>query len=205
MRANNVLKNAYMNEIAKAWGDDAKMMAYFEKKVSEVYELSGGKLFAFEKPKIKTRFCFGCGQNAYATDKEISDAEDEVTRAYNDANFFMNENLKEVDEIITIVKTGKPSDACEWKQYTQLMLRPESYTGSPLLNVWFPVVRPLYDFENEIRFEHEREINITCSDEDRALILSALENERNKLIKRLNSYLKRNGLKNVRAWSYIMD
>lgn len=205
MRANNVLKNAYMNEIAKAWGDDAKMMAYFEKKVSEVYELSGGKLFAFEKPKIKTRFCFGCGQNAYATGKEISDAEDEVTRAYNDANFFMNENLKEVDEIITIVKTGKPSDACEWKQYTQLMLRPESYTGSPLLNVWFPVVRPLYDFENEIRFEHEREINITCSDEDRALILSALENERNKLIKRLNSYLKRNGLKNVRAWSYIMD
>ena len=206
MKANNeTLKAAYMQEIAKAWGDDAKMMAYFDKKVSGVYELTGGKLFAFEKMKIKTRFCFGCGQYAYGTDKEISDAEDEVTRAYNAANFFMNENLKEVDDIITIVNTGKPADACEWKQYTQLMLRPESYTGSPLLNVWSPVVRPLYDFENEIRFKHEREINITCSDKDKALILSALENERNKLIKRLNSYLKRNGLKNILAWSYISD
>lgn len=48
-------------------------------------------------------------------------------------------------------------------------------------------------------------MNITCSDEDRALILSALENERNKLIKRLNSYLKRNGLKNILAWSYMSD
>lgn len=89
MKANNELKNAYMQEIAKAWGEDAKMMAYFEKKVSEVYELTGGKLFAFEKPKIKTRFCFGCGQYASATNEEISDAEDEVTRAYNDANFFL--------------------------------------------------------------------------------------------------------------------
>lgn len=25
------LKNAYLREISKAWGDDAKMMTYFEK------------------------------------------------------------------------------------------------------------------------------------------------------------------------------
>lgn len=205
MRANNVLKNAYMQEIAKAWGEDAKMMAYFEKKVSEVYELSGGKLFAFEKQKIKTRFCFGCGQNAYATDKEIHNAETMVGHAYNNESYFIRENLKEIDYLIKLVETGKPTSAYDWELYTPVMLSPGSYTGCEPLNVWSPVVRPLYDFENGIKYEYERKINILCSDEDKALILAALNNEREKMVKRLNSYLKRNELKNILAWSYISD
>lgn len=198
------LKANYMSEIAKVWGHDNGMMKYYEKKVSEVYELTNGKLFAFEKPTIKTHFCFGCGQNACASQEEISDTEDNVTRAYNDASYFISENTKEINELIKIVETGKPSNIY-WKLYTPLMLRPDTYTGAAPLNIWTPVVREEYEYENNIRFEHEREINIICSDEDKALILSALSKEREKLIKRLNTYLKRYGLKNIRAWSYIMD
>lgn len=205
MKAKNELKNAYMNEIAKAWGNDEKMMAYFGKKLSEVYALTGGKLFAFEKPKIKTRFCFGCGQFATATDKEIQDAETMVERAYNNANYFMRENLKEIDGLIKIVETGKPASAYDWESYTPLMLSPVSYSGCEPLNVWSPVVRPLYEYENGIRYKHERKTNTVCSDEDRGLLLAALRNEREKMVKRLNSYLKRNGLRNIRAWSYIRD
>ena len=199
------LRASYMNEIAKSWGDDERMMKYFEKKVSGVYELTNGKMFAFERPTIKTRFCFGCGQNAYATQNEISDAEGEVTRAHNDASYFISENLKEINGLIKMVETGKPSDASGWRLYTPLMLRPQTYIGTAPLNIWSPVVREQYDYENSVRFEPERGINIICSDEDKALILSALNNEREKLIKRLNTYLKRNGLKNIRAWSFIMD
>lgn len=199
------LKNAYLREISKAWGDDAKMMTYFEKKLSCVYELTCGKLFAFEKQNIKTQFCFGCGQNSFASEDEISDTQDMIYNVRNDYKYFMHENLKDINDIIRLVDTGKPSDAPEWKLYTPLMLRPQIYIGVSPLNIWCPVVRPAYDFKNDIRYECERKINIVCSDEDKTLLLAALNNERKKLIKRLNSYLKRNELKNIRAWTYISD
>jgi hypothetical protein len=197
---NETLKNAYLQEIAKAWGDDAKMMAYFEKKVSEVYELTGGKLFAFEKPEIKTRFCFGCGKFASATDKEIQEAETMVENAYNSVDYFMNENLKEINELIKMVETGKPSSAYDWERYVTKLV-PVRYCGAPVLNIW--EIHAVKD--GPVRGFCGEDKAIICNDTDKALLLSALNNEREKLIKRLNSYLKRNGLRNIHAWSYIRD
>lgn len=200
MKAKNELKNAYMNEIAKAWGNDEKMMAYFGKKLSEVYALTGGKLFAFEKPEIKTRFCFGYGQFATATDKEIQDAETMVERAYNNESYFIRENLKEIDNLIKMVELGKPANAYDWERYV-MKLVPVRYCGAPALNVW--EIHAVKD--GPVRGFCGEDKAINCNDDDKTLLLTALNNEREKLVKRLGSYLKRHGLRNIRAWSYIRD
>ncbi|WP_418811589.1 hypothetical protein [Paraprevotella xylaniphila] len=197
---NETLKNAYLQEIAKAWGDDVKMMAYFNKKVSDVYELTGGKLFAFEKPEIKTRFCFGCGQFATATDKEIQEADTMVERAYNDESYFTRENLKEIDNLIKMVELGKPANAYDWERYV-MKLVPVKYCGAPALNVW--EIHAVKD--GTVRGFRGEDKAINCNDEDKTLLLAALNKEREKLVKRIGSYLKRHGLRNIRAWSYIRD
>lgn len=190
------LKTAYLAEIAKAWGHDETMMSYFKKTLSDVYELTDGKLFAFDKQKIKTRFCFGYGQYATASYEEMQATEAVANSVYNDKNYFFDENLKEIDKFINLLKTGRPSKTDNWEHYV-LKLVPVSYYGAPALNIWnIRAVRNGQNCEDN---------SINCSNEDRELLLSALANERAKLCKRLNSYLKKYGLAKIQSWTYLQD
>lgn len=193
------LKMAYLAEMAKAWGDDASMMRYFEKELSGVYELTDGKLFAYEKPRIETRFCFGYGYCATSTEEEEREADRMAEHAAKSEKYFMAQNLKCIDELIVMVKTGRPSNAYDWEEYT-VKLSPK-YIGSPDIKVWNITAKRLGEPDSI----NGKNMAIDLTEADRALLLAALEAERDKLKKRLKTYLKRYGMSKVKTWSYIID
>lgn len=189
-----------MAEIAKAWGNDPGMMKHFEKKLSGVYELTNGKLFAYDKPELKTRFCFGYGYCATSTDEEEREADRMAEHAATHEDYFIKENLKGINGLIAMVQTGRPANSYDWETYT-LKLAPVQYCGTPALNVR----RPIATKEGERLDHYGDRLAQPISEADRVLILAALNNEREKLIKRLNTYLKRHGMSKVKTWSYILD
>lgn len=194
------LKTAYMAEIAKAWGDDAPMMRYFEKKLSSVYELTGGKLFAYKKPKIQNRFCFGYGYCAISTEEDRREAASMARYSATSEDYFMSRNLEGIDGLITLVQTGRPSYAHDWEEYT-VKLYPKQYIGSPVLNIWEVTAKKPGE-PDRINGENNA---IALTEADKALLLAALNTEREKLTKRLKTYLKRYGMSKIKSWSYILD
>lgn len=189
-----------MAEIAKVWGDDASMMRHFEKELSGVYELTDGKLFAYERPRIETHFCFGYGYCATSTEEEEREADRMAEHAAKSEKYFMAQNLRGIDDLITLVQTGRPANAYDWEEYT-VKLYPRQYHGFPVLNIWKVTAKKpgAPDFIND----ESNAVDLT--ENDRKLLVAALNTEREKLVKRLKTYLKRYGMSKVKTWSYIID
>lgn len=180
------MKAIYLNEIAKAWGNDARMMAYFSRNLSTAYELPSGGVIAFDKRKINADFCFG--EDGYNYDE----AQNNVRNAYTNEDYFRSENLRELNKLIALfTPDGSTRD---------IYLYRKSYTNEIApLNVWGFVALTICQFEDNRR--HYIDIR-KATEEERAVILQALQEEKAKHEKKINSYLKRYGLSKVHAWSY---
>lgn len=92
------MKNFYLNEMAKAWGNDAGMMAYFSKNLSGVYAMPNGGVMAFDKQKIKTDFCYG--ENGY----DYNEAQGQVRNAYTNEDYFRAANLADINRLLNLFK-----------------------------------------------------------------------------------------------------
>lgn len=119
MEAKANLKALYLQEIAKAWGNDKSMMDYFDKKVSSVIQLSDGKLIAFDKEKIETNFCFGYG---YGT--TYDEAEEQADKARQSELQFKHKNLEKYNDLLFDLKECLDDDCV-----VQLYLQRVSYIG----------------------------------------------------------------------------
>lgn len=190
MEAKANLKALYLQEIAKAWGGNKSMMDYFDKKVSSVIQLSDGKLIAFDKEKIETDFCFGYG---YGT--TYDEAEEQADKARQSEVRFKHENLKKYDYMLTDLREVFLDDCI-----AQLYLQRMSYTGEkePMNLFKFCCYAPSHVEEYK---EHYKDITL-ASKEDAETIYKAVLNEKEKMEKRLNSYLKRYGLSKLHIWTY---
>ena len=170
-------------ELIKKYADidypnNKSMNDYILKSTSEVIETSKGYLIRFEKPSIKTRFCFGHGYNGISTSEDAKRAFDNAEYARTNEQYFINENLEEINERIkelyySDLKTG--------------ILK--SIVSENVLN----------HFRNGIHNEEQ------VSEQDKELILNTLKFEKAKFEKRLNTYLKRYGLSKIHSWTYLVD
>ena len=174
-------------ELIKKYADidypnNKSMNDYILKSTSEVIETSKGYLIRFEKPSIKTRFCFGHGLNGITTSEETKNACDMAEHARTNERYFINENLEEINDKI--------------KQYEENDL----YYCDTRINQSIKCItteKCIYHYNDE----HVEKV----SKQDKELILNTLKSEKAKFEKRLNTYLKRYGLSKIHSWTYLVD
>jgi len=174
-------------ELIKKYADidypnNKSMNDYILKSTSEVIETSKGYLIRFEKPSIKTRFCFGHGYNGISTSEDAKRAFDNAEYARTNEQYFINENLEEINDKI--------------KQYEENDL----YYCDIIINQLIKCItteKCIYHYNDE----HVEKV----SEQDKELILNTLKSEKAKFEKRLNTYLKRYGLSKVHSWTYLVD
>lgn len=191
------------------------MIDYYNKECSYILTLSDGSHVIFKKPRIETSFCFGYGQYGISTDEEQKSATEMADYARENQNYFLEENLRQFNHKIDILKAY----ICKLTNYDQWVdqyLR--SGTNYDLSNYEICAYKHASKFDyfkissihiynadsiyNKI--DNENETVITNID-DLKNILSVYEYEKAKFEKRLNTYLKKYGLSKLKTWSYLVD
>lgn len=174
-------------ELIKEYADidypnNKSMNDYILKSTSEVIKTSKGYLIRFEKPSIKTRFCFGHGCNGISTSEEVKNACNQAQNARTNEQYFLDENLEEINDKI--------------KQYQENDLY-YCDTNIDKSIKYITIEKCVYHYNDE----HIEKV----SKQDKELILNTLKLEKVKFEKRLNTYLKRYGLSKVHSWTYLVD
>ena len=175
-------------ELIKRYADidypnNKSMNNYILKSTSEVIETSKGYLIRFEKPSIKTRFCFGHGCNGISTSEDVKNACNMAQNARTNEQYFIEKNLEGINERI--------------KEYEENNLYYSDLKTGILKSIVSENV--LNHFRNGIHNEEQ------VSKQDKELILNTLKSEKTKFEKRLNTYLKRYGLSKIHSWTYLVD
>lgn len=178
----------YLSEVnEKIWTGDQKMQDYIKKECSDVYKTSGGYYIVFEKPSIKKDFCFGHGQNGISTQEEVEIACDNAQYARTNENYFLQENLGQFDEWMEMLEGQE-----------KLYLVPQHYKPTKVA-----CIRSEYYFQ---RYEWEKDkILGELSQCDIEELKKIVQSEKEKFVKRLNTYLKRYGLSKINSWTYLVD
>lgn len=189
------LKAAYVDEAAAimAHGLNERFehwQKFFEKDVARVVQLENGDLYAIDKPRIETRFCYG-----YGTFESDDGARRMANRTATDGGeIFKAKNLARFDDNITSLKDDR------MLKYIRV-----KYICSPE-NTKIKELEYYYDYEFErAELDAKRDGRYELSDADRQTIIAAYETERKEFEKRLDAYLKRYGTSKLKTWTYWQD
>lgn len=77
---------------------------YWMNDISNVVRLTNGSLLYFEKPQIKTSFCFGYSDFGQGFTEDEADHMADI--ASKNANYFINSNLRDLQEDIDHLEAG---------------------------------------------------------------------------------------------------
>ena len=171
----------------KVWATDQHMQEYVKKQCSDVFKSKGGYFVEFEKPSIKTRFCFGHGQNGISTQEEVEIACDNAEYARTNEGYFLRENLEQFDEMLEMLNGRE-------KLYLMQNYRKDSKIACVRSEGYFWH----YEWDRKLIVEE-------LSQEDVEELKKIVQSEKEKFRKRLNTYLKRYGLSKIHSWTYLVD
>lgn len=177
------LKVDYINELIENKVFKEDMRDYFMKNISEVIEIRGN-LVAIEKESINTKFCFSYGYSGVANEEEMKDAAEMSDYAKQSQSYFIEKNLERINSKIK-----------ELKVYEKTGMMTKYYGNAKKIK---EVVS--YDYETFYYKDVE-----PLTQEEIQQYLEALEREKERQIKRVNTYLKRYGLEHVQSWTYLSD
>lgn len=178
----------YLNEVnEKLWADSKRMQDYVKKECSDVFKTSGGHYIVFEKPSIKKDFCFGHGQNGISTQEEVEIACDNAQYARTNESYFLEENLGQFNEWMEMLEGQE-----------KLYLVPQHYKPTKVACIRSEYYFQRYEWEKEKIFEELSQCDIEG-------LKKMVLNEKEKFVKRLNTYLKRYGLSKIHSWTYLVD
>ena len=193
------LKAVYTEELKKAWDTD-EMVKHCSKSTAFVIEHDGA-LYGIEKPRIKTRFCFGYGINGISDSEQEQEAEAMAETARKSKEDFINQNLEHLNRWIKSLKEileGMEKYRDEWSYPRYMIETGKKYTGQQedCKLRYYSIVDTFYGVVN----------GKICEDTELIKkLLAGYEEVRADFIKRLNTYLKRYGLSKVKTWSYLSD
>ena len=109
-------------------------------------------------------------------------------------SYFLSENLKDITELLENLKRKDSETYIYQNQYR-----------NGVVNIYEVVSFSMYS-DSERYFSINRHLEyIKASPEDLKIIISAIENEKEKFEKRLKTYLKRYGLTKLKTWTYWQD
>lgn len=181
------------------WRDDTKQYEYMRKNISTAVKLSNGMIVRFEKPRIKTSFCFGYSDFGQGYTEEEAN---EMCKVAHTKEAFFRENLSDLNLDIStlekLVENGNHAGGvayvvnCHANNDRIVAVYTTPYYGEFLQ--WRAKTPGYRDLLSE---EFTRE--------DLRNILEALRSERGKFAKRLEAYWKRYGDSKFRAWSFWAD
>lgn len=183
------LKNLFKEIITDYWKKDAKMIDYCIKSTAYIVQLADGDIYSIDKPTIETSFCFGYGYCGVSTEEQYKNAHDAMHYADTHEDYFISENLKQIDEYIEslqdeslrVYKYVHYCGNCDARYKDICFIR---YYESPASNL--------------------KDCKEITADERQALI-AGYEEVKKQFQKRLDTYLKRYGLSKIRTWTYLSD
>lgn len=169
------------------------MSGYYSVENCSPDELDDGTAFIWEKPSIEKRFCFG--ESGY----DYDEAQRMAAHARNSEEYFRRENLREFDAVIAALD----GEGTGFYDHAQPYIQQESYHGAGTISlsklVWLcpaDFYRMTEQQKQRIRVPYQSELET---------ITEGYKAERTAFEKRLNSYLKRYGLSQVKSWTYWRD
>lgn len=190
----NNLKARYCEGLKEVWKNDQKMIDWCMKQITFLVPICDGKyIVELTKPTIKTDFWFGesdCGQGP---------SHDENIKNMNSARFiikdyFINENIKGIDDTINnlkdIINGNSILTAKHFIHYYN------SSEDSPIHGFCFH-----HPWHGNSVSGQTWDLNI----EDVKNILEAYKLQRERMITRLESYIKRFSTKKIGVHSYWID
>ena len=166
----------------------------FESKYYEYFLKFDDCFLGFTKPSIKTRFCFGYGQNGISTEEDYEGARSQERNMETNQQAFINANLEGLNASIKDIETFI-KEKCFANRYNKIFICKNSCNHLAYL-AWS------WDYDN-IR---DKEMIIReATKEDLLLIIEVYKQQIENFKKRLNTYLKRYGLSKLTTWTYLVD
>lgn len=162
------------------------MKNYYRKEVEQICKIRDG-YFLIDKPRIKTSFCFGSGWNGVSSLEEDEVANDLAYQAKNDEDYFLEENLQDLNKRIKVLEDSLASDA----DYDKAVLIKNG------CNQYSIVARRHAEYWNE---EY-----VVSTEEEVKEILKLYISVKENFKKRLSTYLKKYGLTKINSWTYLRD
>lgn len=179
-------KALYENELKNRYENRPDIVKEALKNIASVVEIEDGSLIPLEKPRIKKDFCFGYSLNK-SDSEDYDNANNMVNVAKSNQEYFISENLEDLNKKID--KLENNNDNIIFDYY---------------LKVDDEKIKELYELSWS-QAEQSQSKYIKVSDADKKKLAEGYKEVREDFIKRLNTYLKKYGLKNVHSWSYWQD
>lgn len=181
----------FLEEIRKHEGEN--WVDYHKKNTARIYKTADGKLIPLEKPRIETHFCFGYSDSAYDTE-DYDRANEMAHHARTQEDYFLSENR---DKIGSKIKSLENND-----DYSTLkhFIFNQSHQGKKVYGLTSFYLGRWFDMN-----EKDKAFYQPLEEVDRLGLIEAYKKVLEDFEKRLQTYLKRYGLKNIKSWSYWRD
>lgn len=172
----------------------------YEAKCYEYALKFDNNFLCFDKPRIKTSFCFGYGQNGISTEEDYERASEQEKNMETNQQTFINANLEDLKESIERIETF----ISQWidkkekffsSRYNKIFICKNSFDHLAYL-AWS------WDYDN---IRNKDDIIKEATKEDLLLIIEVYKQQIENFKKRLNTYLKRYGLSKLTTWTYLVD
>lgn len=165
---------------------DATWTEWLLKHAAAIVKLDCNILYVFDRPEIKTDFCFGYGYCGVTTSEEMQAASNMAQKARTSEEYFLDKNLEKV-----IFDWHALAD--RWPLFAK-----NTYIyGTNEMGVTHSVIYSHY--ANGTPDEK------ALTENDIKKLQEAQEHVKIDFEKRLKTYLKRYGTSKVRSWSYLSD
>ena len=186
---NLILKrnDSLLGEFLATYEEREWMKNYYRKAAEQICRIKDGYLIV-DKPRIKTSFCFGSGWDGVSSLEEDEIANDLANQARTDEAYFLEENLKDLNKKVEMLKNSLKLD---YDSYDRVVFIKNG------LNQYAVVTRKSAEYWNE---EYEE-----ASDKEVREILSLYLSVRENFKRRLSAYLKKYGLSKIDSWTYLRD
>ena len=188
---NNPLLEEYREELKKVWKNDSHMVDYCINRTVSLIKLSTGQLYATDKPRIETEFCFGYSSIGQGPSfEECSEKMDDFRK--HTEEWFKNDNLQGFDSFL---------EQLDKKDVRELYLTSRYYNeyGANIVQTSW-----VSDFDFDCRGVRREEYT-KVSPEDKEAIRQVWLADRKEFEKRLDTYLKKFGTSKLRVWRYWID
>ncbi len=184
------LRSEILEDWTKVHGSKPEDIEYFDEQYTNAVRFGNGRIYLFEKPRIKTDFCFGHGQNGISTEEEYGAARKECEATGKKRNFF-RANIEE-----------------NFPQYGMLEKDAEGYDRRNPCSVMCyrcgKICGLASDFWEEEHYHPDQKPE-RLTETDKTALREMLDEEKAKFLKRLEAYWKRYGASKLRTWTYLVD
>ena len=178
-----------INEYAQAcYPNNQSMYDYIVKSTLTVKKFSNGLLCDFDKPSIKTRFCYGYDDYG----KNDMDNASNNCRLIKQSQNFINENLKQYVDELEYIKNARLEEIIIFKNKSNN----DNIGAYETLKYYNP---------NRIDYLLNTLNGMYATEYDRNMIIEGIQAQIDNLTKRLNTYLKKYGTDKLVTWTYWRD